>query len=170
MKIGIFKRNRNLITYILLGVCTLILYLFESVHAFPAFWGVFPAVTLVFVSLCGSVCGEYIGCVIGLIGGILCDVGASSSFCFNLIVITLIGTVCGLLSSQLFTKRFISSLLLTLSSLVFYFLIHWLIYKVIAGCEGFSYLWHFSLPLVIHSFIYSIPLYFVVKFISKRKV
>lgn len=168
MKKSPFKKNKNLLTYISLGVLLFIIYLFQSVGAIPHIFGLIPAVTVIYTVVCASVCGEYIGCIIGLVGGLFCDAGAPNSYCFNLIVLTALGITCGLLSAHLFTKRFLSVLFLSAVSVTVYFILHWLIIQLILGNDNMYYLIRYSLPSVLYSILFIFPIYPLVKIISKR--
>ena len=168
MKTVLLKRHKDALTYVFLGLILFILYLFQNVNTFPAPFGLIPAIVVVYVAVCGSVMGEYIGCVMGLIGGLLCDAATPSSYCFNLVILTTLGIVCGFLGTRLFTKRFICTLTLSFLTLLAYFLLRWLIVGVIFGNEGFYYLVRYALPSVLYSLIYALPIYPLITLINKR--
>lgn len=168
MNTAFFKKHKNALTYLYLGLILFILYLFQSTNTLPTPYGLIPAILVVYVAVCASVFGEYTGCVMGFMGGLLCDTAGPSSYCFNLIILTAIGIGCGLLSTRLFTKRFICTLVLSVIALVFYFIMHWLILGVIFGEDGFYYLVRFSLPSILYSLIYVFPIYPIASLLNKR--
>ncbi len=168
MKTVFFNRHKNALTYLFLGLILFILYLFQNVNSLPSPLGLIPAVVVVYVAVCGSVLGEYVGCIMGFVGGLLCDTSAPSSYCFNLVILTALGIVCGLLGTRLFTKRFVCTLTLSFLALLTYFILQWLIVGVIFGNEGFYYLLRYSLPSVLYSLLYVLPVYPLISAINKR--
>ncbi len=168
MKTSFFKNHKNALTYLYLGLILFILYLFQSVNTLPSPFGLVPAITIVFVAVCASVFGEYVGCIMGLLGGLLCDTAGPSSYCFNLIVLTALGIMCGLLSTRFFTRRFVCTLAMSALVLLIYFILHWLVIRVIIGNDGFYYLYRYALPSVVYSVIYVFPIYPAVALLNKR--
>ena len=168
MKILFSKRHKDALTYLFLGLILFILYLFQNVNSLPAPFGLIPAIVVVYVAVCGSVMGEYVGSVMGFLGGLLCDTSAPSSYCFNLIVLTALGIACGLLGTRLFTKRFVCTLALSFLALLMYFVLQWFVVGVIFGNEGFYYLLRYSLPSVLYSVLYVLPVYPLISIINKR--
>ncbi|MBR2152598.1 MAG: hypothetical protein IJ944_04865 [Clostridia bacterium] len=168
MKVLFLKRHKNALTYLFLGLILFILYLYQNVNTLPSPLGLIPAIVVVYVAVCGSIMGEYVGCVMGFMGGLLCDVSAPLSYCFNLVVLTAIGIACGFLGTRLFTRRFVCTLTLSFLALVVYFILQWLVVGVIFGNEGFYYLLRYSLPSVLYSLLYVLPVYPLVSIINKR--
>ena len=168
MKMLFLKRHKDALTYLFLGLILFILYLFQNVQSLPSPLGLIPAIVVVYVAVCGSVMGEYVGCIMGFMGGLLCDTSATSSYCFNLVVLTALGIACGLLGTRLFTRRFVCTLTLSFLALLVYFSLQWLVVGVIFGNEGFYYLLRYSLPSVLYSLLYVLPIYPLISIIDKR--
>lgn len=112
---------------------------------------------------------EWAGLTIGTFFGILLDITATGSYCFNLITFSIIGCVCGLLSSYRVNNNIYSAALLSLLSSVGYFSAHWFVFCFLLGHgDTAEYFWRYSLPQSIYSALFIFAFYFLIKYISKR--
>ncbi len=112
---------------------------------------------------------EWIGLIFGACFGILLDTVGAETLCFNMIMLTLIGCICGLLCSYYVNDNIYAAVTLSFFSNLFYFVLRWFFFYVCAGRdEVFSYLWRYCLPSVFYNTLYIIPFYLLIKHISKR--
>ncbi len=156
--------------YTVISVATLLLYLLDSTEILTLKIG--NAHPMLFIPLLVAVAmmaREWVGLVFGCVMGVLLDITAAGSYCFNLILFTLIGCVCGLFCSYLVNNNIYSALTLSVCSSLFYFIIKWLVFFVFRGNDdALMYLVNHTLISAIYSALFIIPFYYIVRFISKK--
>ena len=112
---------------------------------------------------------EWAGLTVGAFFGILLDITAAGSYFFNLIVFSLIGCICGLLSAYRVNNNIYSAALLSLLSSVGYFSARWAVFCLFEGHgDTAQYFWRYSLPQAIYSALFIFAFYFLIRYISKR--
>lgn len=156
--------------YVILSVVMLLLFLWQSTpRLLPEILGVTPIFMLPLLASVGVMAGEYASGLFGFFIGLLMDVYVTPSICFNLIAMTVIGILCGLLARALKFKSFFSALVLCVISSVIYYLAYWLVYRVILSGDTAYYLLSYSLPALIYTTLTIIPIFFIVKLILNNK-
>lgn len=112
---------------------------------------------------------EISGIFFGLFAGILWDTFAARGFCFNAVVLTLIGFACGFLISHVVRNNILTVFILSGSALLLYGLVYFVVFYLFGSYEGafLAYTKFFGA-----SFVYTIlftPLFYaVVKAIAKK--
>lgn len=162
------KHNSSFFAFI--SVTALLLYLLDSTGIMTLRIGsAHPILLIPFLVATAMAAREWVGLLFGALFGILLDITAADSFCFNLILLLLIGCVCGLLCSFVVNDNIFAAILLSLCSGLFYYLVKWLWFYVFAGQTGaLNYLISYALPSAAYTALFIIPFYYLVKFVSKK--
>ncbi len=105
----------------------------------------------------------------GLAAGVFMDACSVGSYCFNAIVLMLIGVFVCLLSNNLFNKNIRSAAVLSVISCAFYFILQWLFFHTdnVSIKDNFIYLLKYALPSVLLSAIFIFPFYYLYKHFDK---
>lgn len=132
----------------------------------PDIFGAKP-VLLVCVALTVAVYEREIPAMIfGMVGGILIDLSYSNSIGVFTIALTVICFVVGYAANNLVVAKFMNFLLYAFISVGLIFMLYFLVRFVIAGEEdSWLYFREHILSRMVQTFIWSIPFYFVNKFI-----
>lgn len=105
----------------------------------------------------------------GLACGVFMDSCALGSYCFNAIVLLLIGTFVSLAASNLFNKNIFSSLVLSLIVCTVYFLLLWLVFHTDGSInDSLIYLLKYALPSAVYSAVFILPFYYLFRYFNKR--
>ncbi|MBR6549461.1 MAG: rod shape-determining protein MreD [Clostridia bacterium] len=124
-----------------------------------------PVPTVVLTICVGILYGETAGGVFGLFAGLLMDTYTTPTVAFHVVLLTALGIFCGLAVKHLFMNNRFSWTVLWFVGSLLYFIFYWLLFKVILGNDGFSYLLYYSLPgalytgawgIVLHPLVWSI--------------
>ncbi len=107
--------------------------------------------------------------VAGALSGIIIDSAAANVYCFNAIVLLIIGAFVSVASNILFNKNIPSVIVISLLCSVFYFILHWAFFHTVTEGIGdsLSFLLNHSLPSAIISTLFVFPFYFLYKYIKK---
>ena len=111
--------------------------------------------------------GEYGAAVIGLLMGAATDV-YSSTYCFNTLMLTVIGFVSGILISYLFNRNFSAAVVLNIVASAVYFFMKWLIVYAFSDPAAGFVLVSFTLPSFLFTGVVGILTYFIINPILKR--
>ena len=105
----------------------------------------------------------------GLVCGIFMDTVAADSYCFNAILLLVIGGFASFAANNLFNKNIQSAVVLSLINCVFYFVLLWLFFHTnnVSITDSAIYLLRYSLPSAVLSAIFILPLYYVYKHFNK---
>ena len=106
----------------------------------------------------------------GLACGIFMDACALGSFCFNAILLLLLGVFVSLASSNLFNKNIRSAMVLSLITSAIYFILLWIIFhtKGVTLTDSLIYLLRYALPSAIYSALFILPFYYFFRYFNKR--
>lgn len=166
-----YYRTRNqhgYLYYTSLGLIMLVLFVIQSVPLLPRIAAVsaMPLLPLVF---CISVFNnEAVGFVFGLLAGLLMDITSAATDGFNALVMTLFGLAVALLTEYLFNDRLVTTCLLSFIFTAGYYLLYWLFFIVGKGYSGAGiYLLRFSLPAAIYTWAFTLPFYYLARYIRK---
>lgn len=107
----------------------------------------------------------------GMLSGIVMDSSAHGAYCFNAIILLLLGTFISVSSSTLFNKNLPSAVVISLICSVIYYLAHWVIFHTFSEgiTNGVSFLLEISLPSAILTALFIFPFYFLYKYVEKIK-
>ena len=112
---------------------------------------------------------EWIGLIFGAVFGILLDTVGYEKFCFNMIMLVIIGCLCGLLCSFYVNDNIYAAVVLFFFANLFYFTVRWFFFFVCAGKgEALTYFTKYCFPSIIYSTVLIVPFYFLIKYISKK--
>lgn len=156
--------------YTIVSVSIVLLYLLDSTEILTLKIGSSHPILLIPLLVSVSmVAREWVGLIFGCLVGILLDITAADTYCFNLIMFTIIGCVCGLLCSYFVNDNIYSALVLSICSSLAYFVIKWLVFFVFSGNpESLVYLVNHSLISAIYTSLFIVPFYYIIHFISKK--
>lgn len=107
---------------------------------------------------------------VGLACGIFMDACALGSYCFNAIILLLIGAFVSLTSSNLFNKNIRSAVVLSLTTSTIYFVMLWLVFHTdgVTLTDSLLYLLKYALPSAIYTALFIIPFYYLLRHFNKR--
>lgn len=107
----------------------------------------------------------------GMLSGIIMDSSAHGTYCFNAILLLLIGTFVSVSSSTLFNKNLPSAVVISLICSTVYYLLQWAIFHTFSEgiANGLSFLLEISLPSAVLTALFIFPFYFLYKYIQKIK-
>lgn len=107
----------------------------------------------------------------GMLSGIIMDSSAHGTYCFNAILLLLIGTFVSVSSSTLFNKNLPSAVVISLICSTVYYLLQWAIFHTFSEgiANGLSFLLEISLPSSVLTALFIFPFYFLYKYIQKIK-
>lgn len=162
--------KHNLTFYSVVSVLGFLIYLFDSTGIITLKLGsAHPVLLIPLLVSVAMAAREWAGLVLGAFFGMLLDATGAESYCFNLLVFALIGTVCGLLSSYRVNDNIFSAIALSLGSSILYFVLKWAIFFLFAGHgDALEYLFTISLLSALYTAIFIIPFYYFTGFISKK--
>ena len=105
----------------------------------------------------------------GLLSGIIMDSSASGSYCFNAIILLIIGTFVSVSSNTLFNKNIPSAAVISLISALFYFVMHWACFHIFSEGinQSLTFLLKHSLPSAIITALFIFPFYFLYRYIKQ---
>lgn len=107
----------------------------------------------------------------GFLLGICIDSVMVGAYCFNAIVLMLIGVFSCLFANRFFNKNFKAAAVMSLLTSIVYFSLHWLVFFVfpINVKQSITYLLVYAMPSAVYSAVFVLPFYYIFKYISKIK-
>ena len=107
--------------------------------------------------------------LVGLLAGIFMDSCAIGSYCFNAIVLFLLGAAVSLAASNLFNKNIGSAAVLSLLCCGVYHISQWAVFQTFGKqfSDCLLYLLKFALPSALFSALFIFPFYFLYKYFNK---
>lgn len=135
----------------------------------PQLFGAKPAL-LVCVALTAAVFEREIpAMIIGMIAGILTDIGFSNSIGVFTIALTIMCFIVGYAANNLIVAKFLNYLLYAAVAVGILFMLYFLVRFIIPGVEDmWQYFTAHIISRAVQTFLYSIPFYFINKFIYSR--
>lgn len=163
------KRKHSYIYFSVLGIAlALIFFLQTSTPLFIPILGVRPMPAFVLMLCISAFGGQTTGIVSGLALGIATDVISTSPDGYNALTMMLMGLACSLLATYLFNSRLPAAAVLCGIFVAAYYLINWIVCVVARGYEGaFTYLWRFSLPGAIYTWLFVFIFWPLVSLLSR---
>ncbi|MBQ3058304.1 MAG: hypothetical protein IJD00_05080 [Clostridia bacterium] len=110
--------------------------------------------------------------IAGVLSGMIMDSSAHGSYCFNAIVLLLLGTFVSVASSTLFNKNLPSAIVISLICSVIYYVSQWAIFHTFSEGvnNGLAFLLQISLPSAVLTALFIFPFYYLYKYIEKLKL
>ncbi len=107
--------------------------------------------------------------IAGVLSGIIMDSAAAGSYCFNAIILLIIGTFVAVSSNTLFNKNIPSAAVISLLSTSFYYVAQWIFFHAFHDGinQSLTFLLRHSLPSAILSAIFIFPFYFLYTYVKK---
>ena len=135
----------------------------------PEIFGAKP-VLLICVALTVAVYEREIPAMIfGMIAGILTDLGYSNSIGLFAVSLTIICFVVGYAANNLIVAKFLNFLLYSAVAVGILFMLYFLVRFVIPGVDDmWQYFTHHLISRMVQTFLFSIPFYFINRFIYLR--
>ena len=132
----------------------------------PELFGAKPALT-VCVALTAAVYEREIpAMIIGMLAGILTDLGYSDSIGVFTIALTVVCFIVGYAANNLIVAKFLNYLLYAAVTVGLLFMLYFLVRFIIPGVEDmWLYFRDHLISRMVQTFLYSIPLYFINKFV-----
>ncbi len=162
------KRTRPFLQYALLVLLLVMTWAMESA---PESWfilaSVRPVPVVVLVISVGILYGEMVGGTFGLLAGMLLDLYSTPSVAFHVVVLTALGICCGLAVKHWLMNHLLSAIVLWFAGSLVYFILYWLLFKVILGNDSWYYLYRFALPGGLYTGAWGILLAPIVAWIRK---
>ncbi len=141
------KRTRPYLQYSLLGLFLVMLWSLQSApDSLFTLSLLRPVPVVVFVVTVGIVYGEMVGGAFGLFAGMLMDLYTTPSVAFHAVLLTALGIFCGLAVKHWLMNNLLTMVVLWFVGSLIYFVLYWLLFKVILGDDGWLYLYRFALP------------------------
>lgn len=109
--------------------------------------------------------------VAGFISGAFLDSVADGSYCFNTVVLMLIGTFVSLFANNLFNKNIFAAAVLSVITSVIYYLLLWLFFHCFGTTvhSSLGYLLSYAFPSAVYSAVFIFPFYFLYRHFNKLK-
>ena len=109
--------------------------------------------------------------IAGMLAGFVMDSSAHGTYCFNAIILLIIGTFVSVASSTFFNKNLPSAIVISLICSAFYHGIQWLVFHSFTeGAEnGLTFFFEITLPTVILTALFIFPFYYLYKYVNKLR-
>lgn len=107
----------------------------------------------------------------GFIIGAFLDSVADGSYCFNTLVLMLIGGFVSLFANNLFNKNIFAAAVLSLISCIIYYVLLWFSFHLFGRTvyDSLSYLLGYGFPSAVYSAVFIFPFYFLHRHFNKIK-
>ena len=109
--------------------------------------------------------------VAGMTAGIIMDSSAHGSYCFNAIILLIIGALVSVSSSTLFNKNLPSAIVISFICSAIYHFMQWAIFHTYSEgvTNGFTFFLEITVPSIVLTTLFIFPFYFLYKYINKIK-
>lgn len=155
------------------AVCFIGLFIAIHILSFNPFFSLkianaVPVMSIAAVITVAFYYGEWWGFTAGVISGIFADAVTSDTFCFNAMILLLIGILSGVLLRKYLNRNIFSALAISGAASGIYFFFNGIFFIFHNGAlQGAQYLLLHSLPSAVYSALFIIPFYFIGKLIKK---
>lgn len=162
-------RTKNYLPWVIYVAAVLLLSLMQmSPRFFPVIGFARPVPLVLFTVCVGVLEGPTMGSVLGVIAGLLWDMHSTRVFGYYGLMLLLIGLVVGLLVQWLLRANFMSAMLLSVSGVVVYTLLDWLIcYALFFHSETGTVVMHVYLPNALYTVLLSPIMYWCVLIVAR---
>lgn len=164
---------KNIKKFLIFAFNVIIFFTFSILHYsnFPSIklWGVNANLIIPLLTAFSIYHSPMAAALTGMLSGIVMDSDASGAYCFNAIILLIIGTFVSVSSNTLFNKNIPSAAVISLLSSIFYFVMHWACFHIFSEGIGQSltFLLKHSLPSAIITALFIFPFYFLYRYIKK---
>ncbi len=112
-----------------------------------------------------------VSAITGLLCGVFMDCNTLNSYCFNAIVLLVLGAFVAVASTSLFNKNIFSAMVLSLIAAVFYFVLQWAVFETdnMTINDSLTYLLKYAFPTAVYSAVFIIPFYYLYRYFERRK-
>ena len=163
------KNLRAVVKWFIYSLLLIILFVISQTPNVLSFFGVRAVLILPLTLLVAIFEGEFAGGIYAACAGMLWGCSADMVFGYYSIILLVLAVACALIAQYGLSVSLFSSLLLSAGSAVILFLLDFFFQYAIWGYSGLSALFVRSvLPTATVTILFTIPLYFVVKFVSTR--
>lgn len=162
------KINKKTLAKILIVVpFLLVLYILQSmVFTHITLWGVKPLLLPLAVAGVALFDGAFAGGIFGIFAGVLCDMSFNQPTIAFTLVLTFLGIGIGFIADTLLVRGFPSYLLISFFTLLVCSLIQMFPLMFFYGVP-FGPLFYTATRQVIYSLIFTIPMYYLTRFVSR---
>ena len=162
------KRHPFILLFNLLIFFFAIIFYYTNIFNFTI-KGITPLLVLPILTAFSMFRSPLAGAITGTLCGILMDSNMIDAFCFNAILLLLIGTFVSLCSNNLFNRNIKSAFVLSLISCTLYYVCLWLFFHTgnVSLNDNFIYLLNYALPSALYSSVFIIPFYYIYKHFNK---
>ncbi|MBO4445347.1 MAG: rod shape-determining protein MreD [Clostridia bacterium] len=131
--------------------------------------GSHPLILIPLVVFIGMFEKAIVAALYGMFAGILWDVTVAAGDGYNALILMLFATVASVLISYLMRNNISTALLLSLSAIVIYLLLHWFIFVVCSGATGgFITLVTFYLPTAVYTAVFAPLIYILLRAVLRK--
>lgn len=133
--------------------------------------GITPLLILPILTAFSIFNSPVVSAVAGLLCGVFMDANALDSYCFNAIVLVIIGAFVAVSSNNLFNKNIFSAMVLSLITAALYFILQWAVFETNNTTieDSLIYLLKYALPSAVYSAVFIIPFYYLYRYFERRK-
>lgn len=163
-------RRFNVLKWTALALAVLILAVLQMQAAFyPRFMDITPLFLVPAVVSIAVTEGETAGGIYGIVAGLFWDSGTGRAFGFNALFLMIIGIAVGLFVKFLLRNTALSAFLFTLLFTLSHEFVTWFFFYYMTGDRdlAFSFL-HVMLPTVGLTAVFTLPLFFGLRAVSRR--
>lgn len=157
-------------TRALFGALIIIFALLQNTpHLMPSILGSHALILIPLVVCIGMFEKAVVAALFGTFAGVLWDITVAKGDGYNAMVLMLLATAASVLISYLMRNNISTALLLSLSAIVIYMLLHWFIFVVCSGAKGgFITLGTFYLPSAIYTAVFAPLIYIMLRAILRK--
>lgn len=149
-------------SYLAIGILGFALCIVQYSGILPVILGCSPLLLLPFVIICGAFFGAVQGAVIGALVGTVMDIYTGGSPSFNLLIMSLIGCICGLMITYLLNHNWQAMTILSVGACVSYFFVRW-IWFYSADNAFVSYFLSVGIPSALYTAVLCVPVYWLIR-------
>lgn len=138
-------------------------------HMLPHVLGLAPLLMIPCVTAISMIEGEKAGVAYAVLGGLFWDIGSGGIFGFNAFFLLFAGFGAALLVQFLFRNTVVSSLIFCAGFTFIHECITWFFFVYLRGTVNFgSAFVQVILPTVVYTLVFAAPLYYLVRFASRK--
>ena len=133
--------------------------------------GITPLLILPILTAFSIFNSPLVSAITGLLCGVFMDANTLDSYCFNAIMLVVLGAFVSVASNNLFNKNIFSAMVLSLITAIFYFVLQWAVFEInnITTKDSLIYLLKYALPTAVYSAVFIIPFYYLYRYFERRK-
>ncbi|MBO5210336.1 MAG: hypothetical protein J6B80_00230 [Clostridia bacterium] len=167
--------TKSLKKFLLVAFNVMIFFVFSLLHYSNVFnFKIFGAGTTILIPILVAFSlwhSPIASAMAGMLSGIIMDSSAQGTYCFNAIILLIIGVFVSVTSNTLFNKNLPSAIVISFICSVVYYLMQWAIFHTFSEGVNHSltFLLEISLPSAILTALFIFPFYYLYKYVEKLK-